>query len=220
MGTWVPGGTGWGAGTGTHVLENFELQGRGVQVVQFPCSDEGGSERRLIDSPKGAPPAGPAHRPPFHLPPGSPNPGSAPPLEPVPSRLDPARPRGPRPGRVLTAQLQDLPVLVGVRDAALLVSRRLRRGVLDGFGGRVGLALLQGLHSSQGHQGLGQAERSASHSPQLYRARRLGTFAFARTIPSSCGAPPPTRSQRIQPLALHPSVGSYGPRSVLQSSNN
>lgn len=179
-----------------------------------------GSDRRLIDFPKGAPPAGPAHRPPFHLPSGSPNPGCAPPLRPVPSRLDPVPAPGPRPGGVLTAQLQDLPVLVCVRDAALLVSRRPREGVLDRFGGRAGPPLLQGLHPPQGHQGLGQAERSASHSSHLYGARRLGTLAFLKPFPRPAVplAPPP--SQTIQPLALHPPVGSHCPRSVLRSLNN
>lgn len=27
-----------GRGIGTHILEDFELQGRGIQVVEFPCN--------------------------------------------------------------------------------------------------------------------------------------------------------------------------------------
>lgn len=161
-------------GTRTHVLEDFELQGRGIQVVEFPCN--GGA--RVREGAHRRPPQGwatsgstsrPAHRLPCQL---LPRP-APPPAAPYPS--GPAHPAGApptsqvlaRPKRVLTAELQDLPVLVRVRNPAFLVSCRPRGGFLDGFGVRSGPALLQGLHPPQGHQGLGQAERSASHSPHL-----------------------------------------------------
>lgn len=89
-----------------------------------------------------------------------------------------SRPAPPRSGQVLTAKLQDLSVLVCVCDPTLLVSRRLLRRILGRFRGHAGLALLQGLHPFQGHQGLGRAERSASHTPHLYRPRHLGTLAL------------------------------------------
>ena len=43
--TSVPGGTQWRA-TGTHILEDFKLQGRGVQVVELPCNGGAGVRQR------------------------------------------------------------------------------------------------------------------------------------------------------------------------------
>ena len=141
-------------GTGTHVLEDFELQGRGIQVVEFPCNGGARVRERAHRIPQGcAPPSGPAHpwAPPFQV------------------RPRPSPPPRTCPSRVLTAKLQDLSILVCVRNPTLLVSRRPLWSILDRFRGRAGPALLQGLDPLQGHQGLGRAERSASHTPHIYR---------------------------------------------------
>lgn len=90
--------------------------------------------------------------------------------------------------------MQDLSVLVSVSDTALLISCSPRWRVLGSFGGRARSALLQGLHPSQGYQGLGQAEQSVSHLPHLYRARRLRTplpLLKQFPLPAVPNAPPP-----------------------------
>lgn len=53
LGDLGPWRNGVGAGTGTHVLENFELQGRGIQVVEFPCSGEGRVREKAHRLPQG-----------------------------------------------------------------------------------------------------------------------------------------------------------------------
>lgn len=142
--------------------------------------------------------------------------------QPVPDRAPPLRPRpflqapphlliGPAsrtdPSLVLTTQLQDLSILVGVGNSALGVSCRPRRGILDGFASCARTALLQGLHPSQGHQGLGWTEQSASQSPYLYRDRCLWSSHFlCQWCPS-----PPAPSQTTHPSALHLTVGFHRP---------
>lgn len=151
----------------------------------------------LFSSGPSQPPAAPQRRP--RPPTALPTRGSA---------FTGSRPAPPRRGQVLTAKLQDLSVLVCVRDPALLVSHRLLRRILGRFRGRAALALLQGLHPFQGHQGLGRAERSASHTPHLYRPRHRGTssLGLSHFLCLRCHRPPPPHSRGLPLSAESPSV--------------
>lgn len=124
-------------------------------------------------------------------------------IQPVPDQAPPLRPRPPRqapphpligpaprtdPSLVLTTQLQDLSILVGVGNSAFGVSRRPGRGILDRFASCARTALLQGLHPSQGHQGLGGPNSQRANRPIFTMSAALGLLASGQAIPSASGA--------------------------------
>lgn len=156
-------------------MEDFELEGRGIQVVEFPCSGGAPVREKARRLPQRCSTCPLSPRTSLPIATWLPNPDRTPSKGPLPSRLDPL-------GGVLTAQLQDLLVLVGVSHTALLVSRHPRRGVPDCCRGGARPPGLQSLHPSQGHQSLGRAGRSASHSSHLHRTHRVGTLALAQTV--------------------------------------
>lgn len=163
-------------------MEDFELEGRGIQVVEFPCSGDAPVREKAHRLPQRCSTCPPSPWTSLPVATWLPNPDRTPSKRPLPSRLDPL-------GGVLTAQLQDLLVLVGVSHTALLVSRHPRRGVRhprrgvpDCCRGGARPPGLQSLHPSQGHQSLGRAGRSASHSSHPHRTHRVGTLALAQTV--------------------------------------
>lgn len=191
------------------------------------------SERGPVDSPKAASPrdpsAGPARRGPFQLLPGPPSRstsqarstqtrpcpqiGPSPPYSPLPRPQDRSQP-GPHrtvagsfgPGQCMRHRPSGLlpPPLEG--SGPLRGPRQIRAAA--------GPAPFAGLPGS------GTARASASHSPHLYRARRLRNplpLLKPFLLPAVPTAPPPF--QTTHPSALHLPVGSHGSWSIPLSMN-
>lgn len=179
-------------------MEDFELQGRGIQVVEFPCN--GGArvrERGPTDSPKGArhPQAPPTMGPSL--------PGSTPPL-PAPKDLPQPGPHRKAAGSFGLGLCTE-PHPSGLPPPPLEYS-----GPLPGPRWARAAA---GPGPSSGPPGSGTGGAvSKPHAPPL--------SPFARALPSACGAHrphPQPASQTTHPSALHPPVDSHCPQSAPRS---